>query len=108
MSFFPCYILFNEHEFKTNESTGDDVCFPFCVSNMWEADTRSVPLFKHCARSGIPCLPALHVGSSQFSVPCCISSLECTEPRESKPDQLESKLLVPCSKQSPTDIPNRS
>jgi hypothetical protein len=106
MSFFPCYLLFNEHEFKTDETSRDDVCFPFNISGIWEPATQSTTLFKQRAGPGIPCLPALHVESSQFSVPCCISSLECMEPKESKPDPCESKLPVHCLNLSPMDIPN--
>jgi len=107
MSFFPCYILFNEHEFNADSDTASDACFPFNISGVWEPAAQSLTLSKQRSYASTSCSPVLHVESSPSSVPCCISSLECVEEeelKESMPAQCESISPAPCSTPSPMDI----
>ena len=104
MSFFPCYVLFNEHAFKSDQ----DECFPFDVRRICGEAARPAALFKQGFPLGTSCSPVLHVESLPSSMHCFIYSLECTEREGAK----ESMSVLPgnispahCSAPSQPDIP---
>lgn len=80
MSFFPCYLLFNEHEFGSKSScVNDDACFPCNISGVWAPMmSQQSHLFKGDAPVDVKCSDAPISDSCPCSVPCCTSSLEST------------------------------